>query len=122
MEDQEGNFPAQWALDLIRGPTNYKESLVTKYVTEVTSTLTGVGAMFVKNYLSNRPYYASIHWTIGLGILGFIGGRTLVNIMDLRYAKRDAMMVDYIKQHPERFPAPRNKKFAEIIEPWYPIR
>lgn len=30
-----------------------------------------------------------------------------MNIMDLRYAKRDAMMVDYIQRHPERFPEPR---------------
>lgn len=57
MEDQE-KFPAQWALDLLRGPTNYKESLVTKYVTEVSSAVTGAGAILLKNYFTNRPYYA----------------------------------------------------------------
>lgn len=122
MINQEEEFPAQWALDLLRGETIYKEAFYTKYLTEITCTMCGGGSMIFANKLMQRPIYSSLPWHFVCTAIGFGIGRIAASIANHNYAKRDAMMVDYIKRHPERFPAPRNKKLAELIEPWCPIR
>nr|XP_012140674.1 PREDICTED: NADH dehydrogenase [ubiquinone] 1 subunit C2 [Megachile rotundata]XP_012140675.1 PREDICTED: NADH dehydrogenase [ubiquinone] 1 subunit C2 [Megachile rotundata]XP_012140676.1 PREDICTED: NADH dehydrogenase [ubiquinone] 1 subunit C2 [Megachile rotundata] len=122
MTDQDQEFPAQWALDLLRGPTIYKEAFYIKYLAEITCTISGAGTMLVTNFIMHKPLYSALPWHFFWTAVGFAIGRTATIFADYKFAKRDAMIVDYIKLHPERFPPPRNKKLAEIIEPWFPIR
>ena len=54
--------------------------------------------------------------------MGAIGGQW-VEERRLNYlAERDAVLRHYIELHPEDFPVPERKKYADVIEPWIPIR
>ncbi|KOC66271.1 hypothetical protein WH47_07340, partial [Habropoda laboriosa] len=43
-------------------------------------------------------------------------------INEIKKSRKDAVLRDYIRLHPERFPAPQNRKFADMFEPWVPVR
>lgn len=54
--------------------------------------------------------------------LGAIGGQ-FIEERRLNYlSERDAVLRHYIELHPEDFPVPERKKYAEVLEPWIPIR
>lgn len=54
--------------------------------------------------------------------MGAVGGQ-FIEERRLNYlSERDAVLRNYIELHPEDFPVPERKKYAEVIEPWIPIR
>lgn len=119
---QDEEFSAQWALDLLRGPTIYKDAFYVKYVTELSFMFVGVCAVPLRNFILSRPKLSSFPLAVAVTGVSSLIGIALGRFNNMRAAKRDAMMVDYIKRHPERFPPPRNKTFAELFEPWIPLR
>lgn len=48
-----------------------------------------------------------LQYHIAFGIVGVAIGRVLTVTTDQYYAKRDAILLDYIKRYPQRFPEPR---------------
>lgn len=54
--------------------------------------------------------------------VGAVGGY-FIEERRLKYlAERDAILKNYIELHLEDFPVPERKKYAELIEPWIPVR
>lgn len=74
------------------------------------------------NKIQRKPTYANKPYML----LGFLGGNLfglfIHNIFEIKSARKDAMMRDYIIRHPEYFPKPEYKKYANILEPWTPCR
>ncbi|XP_076665281.1 NADH dehydrogenase (ubiquinone) B14.5 B subunit [Andrena cerasifolii] len=118
-----GENPAQWAIDIFEGKNyHYERRFYNKYTGEILGGLIGSTSPWIRNYMLNRPFNAGLQYHIAFGIVGVVLGRILTVTTDQYYAKRDAILLDYIKKHPQRFPEPRNKKYADLLLPWTPVR
>lgn len=54
--------------------------------------------------------------------LGAIGGQFIEDRRLNYLAERDAVLRNYIELHPDDFPQPERKKYADVVEPWIPVR
>ncbi|KAJ8919287.1 hypothetical protein NQ315_003871 [Exocentrus adspersus] len=91
------------------------------YYPTACATLGFIGAI-VGNWASRRPYFSGIQKHIIAAIAGAGIGKILENYNISHAAERDAVMRHYIQLHPEDFPPFERKKYADVIEPWIPIR
>ena len=123
MEEVGEKSPAQWAIDIFEGKNyHYERRFYNKYTGEILCGIIGATSPWFRNYVLHRPLYAGLQYHIAFGIVGVAIGRLLTVKTDEYYAKRDAILLDYIKKYPQRFPEPRNKKYADLLLPWTPIR
>lgn len=76
----------------------------------------------VSNWAVRRPLLSGIQWHIVLTIGGGFLGRYFENYQMDYFAERDAVLRDYIRLHCDDFPEIKRKKYAELFEPWVPIR
>ncbi|XP_072309543.1 NADH dehydrogenase [ubiquinone] 1 subunit C2 [Eucyclogobius newberryi] len=79
-------------------------------------------AMF-QNGINNRPPLKSgAHRQALFATVGWFLGYHLTKIENYTYAKRDHEMNGYIKLHAEDFAPKEKRTFAEIVEPFHPVR
>ncbi|XP_043975600.1 NADH dehydrogenase [ubiquinone] 1 subunit C2 [Gambusia affinis] len=87
--------------------------------------LSGMGwvSAMIHNAFNHRPPLKSgVHRQFLLATLGWYIGYHLTKYENYTYARLDRDMVEYIKLHPERFETKEKKTFAEIVEPFDPVR
>ncbi|XP_068440478.1 NADH dehydrogenase [ubiquinone] 1 subunit C2 [Clinocottus analis] len=87
--------------------------------------LGGVGwcTAMLQNGINHRPPLKSgVHRQLLLTTIGWFIGYHLTKYENYVYARLDRDMNEYIKLHPEEFPAKEKKTFAEIVEPFHPVR
>ncbi|KAK9870335.1 hypothetical protein WA026_006420 [Henosepilachna vigintioctopunctata] len=79
------------------------------------------GSLFATHGL-RRPLMSGMQRTIGITVFGALLGNYAHERRELYYAERDAVLRHYVQLHPDDFPPYERKKFAEVLEPWIPIR
>ncbi|OAD56002.1 NADH dehydrogenase [ubiquinone] 1 subunit C2 [Eufriesea mexicana] len=122
MESTDEKFSAQWALDLLEpSPFDLSNNILKYYQVPIFTFTFGTVIPFV-NKLRGLPMMMNKPYTIFGAILGTFCGYVVTNIAEYRFARRDAEMREYIKQHPEYFPEPENRKYADLFFPWHPSR
>ncbi|XP_075892847.1 NADH dehydrogenase [ubiquinone] 1 subunit C2 [Nelusetta ayraudi] len=87
--------------------------------------LGGVGwlSALLHNALSHRPPLKSgVHRQVLLTTVGWFLGYHLSKYENYFYAKLDREMNQYVELHPEEFAQKEKKTFAEIVEPFHPVR
>ncbi|KAG4079497.1 hypothetical protein HA402_005194 [Bradysia odoriphaga] len=82
----------------------------------------GFGMMCFANFGTRRPLLSGIQKHILAAGVFALGSRIIDGWRRDYYAERDASYRHYISLHPEDFPMPERKKFAEVLEEWVPIR
>ena len=122
MEGTEEKFPAQWALDLLEPTPLDRSNHIFRYYMIPPSMISLALAVVLKNLIGKRPATANKPYIALASIIGCLAGYGLHWAADLRFARRDAIMRDYIMRHPERFPEPDVKKYSDIFNKWYPRR
>ncbi|KOX76385.1 hypothetical protein WN51_11716 [Melipona quadrifasciata] len=122
MEEKEEKFPAQWALDILEPTPVDQSNSILKYYTVPPAIISGPLGVIAYNYSTAKPLYFNklymVISAIGLGV----GAYWIQWTAELQFARKHAIMRDYIIRHPERFPEPENRKYADILRPWCPIR
>ncbi|XP_033312110.1 NADH dehydrogenase [ubiquinone] 1 subunit C2 [Bombus bifarius] len=122
MEGTKEEFPAQWALDLLEPTPLDRSNHIFKYYAVPFSTIALLGTVVLKNILEKKPATANKPYIALASVVGVLLGFGIHWVADMRFARKDAIMRDYIMRHPERFPKPDIKKYADIFEEWIPIR
>ncbi|KAM8904467.1 NADH dehydrogenase [ubiquinone] 1 subunit C2 [Spinachia spinachia] len=87
--------------------------------------LSGIGwfTAMLHNAINHRPPLKSgVHRQFLVVTIGWFIGYHLSKYENCMYAKLDRDMNEYIRLHPEEFPAKEKKTFAEIVEPFHPVR
>ncbi|XP_030007776.1 NADH dehydrogenase [ubiquinone] 1 subunit C2 [Sphaeramia orbicularis] len=87
--------------------------------------LGGMGwcSAILQNAIRHRPPLKSgVHRQFLLATIGWFVGYHLTKYENYTYARLDRDMNEYVKLHPEEFAAKKKKTFAEIVEPFYPVR
>ncbi|CAN9510934.1 unnamed protein product [Ophioblennius macclurei] len=87
--------------------------------------LSAVGWMtaMLQNAVNHRPPIASgVHRQVLMATVGWFIGYHITKYENYKYAKLDRDMNEYIRLHPEGFAPKEKKTFAEIVEPFNPIR
>ncbi|XP_055587640.1 NADH dehydrogenase [ubiquinone] 1 subunit C2 [Uranotaenia lowii] len=107
-------------LELLSG-TYSKSWLHDKYAPLAGSLFGFAGACYV-NFGSGRPVLSGIqkHIIAALSV-GFLVTQA-DKWRNQHLAEKDATLRHYIELHPEDFPTPERKKFADVFEYWQPIR
>ncbi|XP_071868186.1 NADH dehydrogenase (ubiquinone) B14.5 B subunit isoform X2 [Bombus fervidus] len=110
MGETEEKFPAQWALDLLEPTPLDRSNHIFRFYLVPLSSIALTSAMLTKNWLLKRPLTANKPYIVLASIAGALFGYGLHWASDIRFARRDEIMRDYIMRHPERFPEPNVKK------------
>ncbi|XP_055616630.1 NADH dehydrogenase [ubiquinone] 1 subunit C2 [Toxorhynchites rutilus septentrionalis] len=107
-------------LEVLSG-ANTKTWLQDKYA-PIAGGFFGFGGMCYANWGTGRPFLSGIQRhvvaTVGLAALAMMVDKW----RNAYFAEKDATLRHYIELHPEDFPTPERKKFAEVFEYWQPIR
>ncbi|KAG8001899.1 NADH dehydrogenase [ubiquinone] 1 subunit C2 [Nibea albiflora] len=75
------------------------------------------------NAINHRPPLKSgVHRQVLAASIGWFIGYHLTRYADYTYAKLDRDMYEYIRLHPGDFAPKEKKTFAEIVEPFHPVR
>lgn len=122
MEETEEKFPAQWALDLLEPTALDRSNHIFKYYLVPITMSASVLGMIYSNVLSRKPLTANKPYIVLAAIGGALLGYGVHWTADIRFARKDTIMRDYIMRHPERFPKPDVKKYKDIFATWYPKR
>ncbi|KAM3874872.1 NADH dehydrogenase [ubiquinone] 1 subunit C2 [Diretmus argenteus] len=94
-------------------------------VNRVSVYLAGVGwcSAMLHNAMNRKPpLRAGVHRQFLLATIGWFMGYHLTKYENYTYARLDRDMNEYMKLHPEEFAMKEKKTFAEIVEPFHPIR
>lgn len=116
------NPDIKWALDILTPEPGDKRPLFMEYGLKFSLACGGFYSACYRNYLLSRPMYAGIHIHLISAVCGWAIASAMQQLSDNHYARRDQLLKDYIIKHPEDFPEPERKKWADVLEPWYPIR
>ncbi|GLH08560.1 NADH dehydrogenase [ubiquinone] 1 subunit C2 [Gryllus bimaculatus] len=103
-------------------PKDREEPLLSTYYGSVACGTIGFIIACAMNGIAKRPIYSGIQKHIGFAALGIVGGHFVEKQRAIYFAERDAVFRHYVELHPEDFPAPERKKYAEIFRPWLPVR
>ncbi|XP_068173793.1 NADH dehydrogenase [ubiquinone] 1 subunit C2 [Antennarius striatus] len=77
----------------------------------------------IHNGLNHRPVLkAGVHRQVLLATIGWFVGYHFSKYAKYKYAKFDQEMNEYVRLHPNEFQEKEKKTFAEIIEPFHPVR
>ncbi|XP_074535913.1 NADH dehydrogenase [ubiquinone] 1 subunit C2 [Halichoeres trimaculatus] len=83
----------------------------------------GWGIALIHNGINRRPpLRAGVHRQVLATTIGWFLGYHITKIENYVNAKLDRDMREYVRLHPEEFPLKEKKTFAEIVEPFCPIR
>jgi len=74
------------------------------------------------NFFQRKPFLSGIQRHIAFVSIAIPLGMFADQKLDERYARRDAMLVNYIKTHPEDFPIEERIKYKDILQSWCPRR
>lgn len=74
------------------------------------------------NFLLRRPMMSGLQKHAAFAIGGGFLGKYIEDYRTDYFAERDAVYRDYIRLHCDEFPEITHKKYADVFEPWYPIR
>lgn len=74
------------------------------------------------NFFQRKPVLSGIQRHIAFVALGIPVGIFADQKLDDRYARRDAMLINYIKTHPEDFPVEERIKYRDVLDSWCPRR
>ncbi|GAA6232756.1 NADH dehydrogenase [ubiquinone] 1 subunit C2-like [Lates japonicus] len=84
---------------------------------------TGWLSAMLQNAINHRPPLKSgVHRQFLLTTIGWFIGYHITKYENYTYARLDREMNEYIKLHPEEFAPKEKKTYAEIVEPFYPVR
>ncbi|KAM9820308.1 NADH dehydrogenase [ubiquinone] 1 subunit C2 [Neosynchiropus ocellatus] len=82
----------------------------------------GWAAALLQNLFMHRPALRSgVHRQVLMTSVGWFLGYHLSKYETYKYAERDRVIREYMRQHPELFPVENKKTMAEIVEPFHPI-
>ncbi|CAG5999802.1 unnamed protein product [Menidia menidia] len=87
--------------------------------------LAGVGwvSALLQNAINHRPPLKSgVHRQALLASIGWFIGYHITKYENYFYAKQDRDMREYVNLHPDKFEPKEKKTFAEIVEPFHPVR
>ncbi|XP_053698415.1 NADH dehydrogenase [ubiquinone] 1 subunit C2 [Sabethes cyaneus] len=107
-------------LELMSG-TFSKSWLYDKWAPGVGAVFGFAGACFV-NFGTSRPIFSGIQKHIIAAVAASVIATTVDKWRNQYLAEKDATLRHYIELHPEDFPAPERKKWADVFEYWQPIR
>ncbi|XP_037533557.1 NADH dehydrogenase [ubiquinone] 1 subunit C2 [Nematolebias whitei] len=79
-------------------------------------------AMLDNGFNQRPPLRSGVHRQVLLATIGWFCGYHVSKYASYVYAKMDRDVEEYMKLHPERFPQKQKRTYAEIIEPFCPIR
>ncbi|XP_033968900.1 NADH dehydrogenase [ubiquinone] 1 subunit C2 [Trematomus bernacchii] len=80
-------------------------------------------ASMLHNAINHKPPLKSgVHRLVLMTTIGWYVGYHVTKREHYHFAKVDRDMTEYIKLHPDNFVAKDKKTFAEIVEPFNPIR
>ncbi|XP_044747674.1 NADH dehydrogenase [ubiquinone] 1 subunit C2 [Coccinella septempunctata] len=82
----------------------------------------GFGGALYGNYATKRPIVSGVHRTAAVTVVSALLGNYFDDLKKDYDAERDAVLRHYVQLHPEDFPPFERKKYAEVLEPWVPIR
>ncbi|XP_008288571.1 NADH dehydrogenase [ubiquinone] 1 subunit C2 [Stegastes partitus] len=88
----------------------------------------GLGGMgwltaLLQNALKLRPALKSgLHRQVLYATVGWLFGYHVTKVENYTYAKLDRDMNEYVRRHPDDFVPKEKKTFAEIVEPFHPVR
>lgn len=83
----------------------------------------GWGTAMLQNTLNRRPPLKSgLHRQVLLSTIGWFIGYHLTKYENYTFARLDRDMNEYVRLHPEEFLQKERKTFAEIVEPFHPVR
>lgn len=73
-------------------------------------------AQYAITAVYTRPFYSKPHYPIGIALtIGYLG-KKLHEAALRKQAQKNAIAIDYVKKHPERFEEPRYRpKYREIL-------
>ncbi|KRT80935.1 hypothetical protein AMK59_6196 [Oryctes borbonicus] len=109
-------------IELLTNDPIREEPFINKHWTAgLCGALTFVSVCF-GHWATKRPMLSGLQrnamYTGGAAFIGEI----IENYRREYLAERDAVLRHYIQLHPEDFPVPERKKYAEVLESWVPIR
>ncbi|XP_051965688.1 NADH dehydrogenase [ubiquinone] 1 subunit C2 [Xyrauchen texanus] len=85
--------------------------------------LCGWATAMLHNSLNRRPAFkAGVHRQALFATIGWFIGYQLTKYENYTYARLDRDMNEYIRLHPDELQEKERKTFAEIVEPFHPIR
>ncbi|KAJ7990176.1 hypothetical protein DPEC_G00297600 [Dallia pectoralis] len=85
--------------------------------------LVGWCTAMMQNAVNRRPAMKSgLHRQVLAVSIGWFLGYHLTKYENYTYARLDRDMDEYVRLHPERFVEKKKKTFAEMLEPFTPIR
>ncbi|XP_076622719.1 NADH dehydrogenase (ubiquinone) B14.5 B subunit [Colletes latitarsis] len=122
MGDREKEPDGEWAIDLLTRDMGYKKQFYNTYFTEIFFGVSGFCAPLSANLWLRQPLFSHFPHAIVGCLIGVTFGNYFAKKVDAYYNRRDAILLDYVKLHPDRFPAPVNRKYADIFQPWLPLR
>ncbi|KAG1948280.1 NADH dehydrogenase [ubiquinone] 1 subunit C2 [Pimephales promelas] len=83
----------------------------------------GWACALMHNSLNRRPALkAGVHRQVLFTTIAWFIGYHLTKYENYKYASLDRDMNEYVRLHPDDFQAKERKTFAEIVEPFHPIR
>lgn len=82
----------------------------------------GFGVAVLTNYFQRKPIFSGIQRHIALVAIGVPVGLYVDQMLEKRHAKRDAMLVYYMRSHPDDFPTVDRTKYKDVLESWLPRR
>ncbi|KAI9555966.1 hypothetical protein GHT06_018523 [Daphnia sinensis] len=82
----------------------------------------GFATAIIMNYFQRRPIMSGIQRHIAFTAIGVPVGLYADRMMETRNAKRDAILVHYMRNHPEDFPETERVKYKDVLEKWLPRR
>ncbi|KAM4627097.1 NADH dehydrogenase [ubiquinone] 1 subunit C2 [Polymixia lowei] len=83
----------------------------------------GWGTAILHNAVNRRPPLKSgLHRQVLFATIGWFIGYHITKYENYTYARLDRDMNEYIRLHPEDFAMKDTKTFAEIVEPFHPVR
>ncbi|EFX69421.1 hypothetical protein DAPPUDRAFT_329128 [Daphnia pulex] len=82
----------------------------------------GFGMALAMNYFQRRPMMSGIQRHIALVAIGVPIGMYADRLNENRLARRDAILIHYIRNHPEDFPVTERVKYKDVLDKWLPRR
>ncbi|KAJ6650130.1 NADH dehydrogenase [ubiquinone] 1 subunit C2 [Pseudolycoriella hygida] len=114
-------MPATWD-ELFEGEAERPKTFLHDIAAPLITGGLGFGLACFLNFATRRPLFSGIQKHILYAGIGAVGGKVAEGWRSEFFAERDAMIRHYISLHPEDFPMPERKKYADILEEWVPVR
>ncbi|XP_049789211.1 NADH dehydrogenase [ubiquinone] 1 subunit C2 [Schistocerca nitens] len=110
------------SLELLDGKRQREEPLLSKIWAPLTYGGIAFAGVCFANAANRRPMLSGIQrhalFTLGAVALGNFVEKYRADYL----AEKDAVLRHYVELHPEDFPTPERKKFAEVFNRWNPVR